>query len=100
MYTDFANVSVVRGAESRFGTEKIGGKWMNGQYREALRRSRKRRTRCSHSAAVNGQWILAATILGSSMAFIDGTVVNVALPPALFPALCCCCPSAENQGYP
>ena len=26
------------------------------------------------------QWILAATILGSSMAFIDGTVVNVALP--------------------
>src|ERR1700734_3664828 len=28
----------------------------------------------------NGGWILAATILGSSMAFIDGTVVNVALP--------------------
>ena len=28
----------------------------------------------------NGNWILAATILGSSMAFIDGTVVNVALP--------------------
>ena len=27
-----------------------------------------------------GGWILAATILGSSMAFIDGTVVNVALP--------------------
>ncbi|MBO0720424.1 MAG: MFS transporter [Blastocatellia bacterium] len=25
-------------------------------------------------------WILAATILGSSMAYIDGTVVNVALP--------------------
>lgn len=25
-------------------------------------------------------WILAATILGSSMAFIDGTVVNVAIP--------------------
>jgi EmrB/QacA subfamily drug resistance transporter len=25
-------------------------------------------------------WILAATVLGSSMAFIDGTVVNVALP--------------------
>jgi EmrB/QacA subfamily drug resistance transporter len=29
---------------------------------------------------VSGPWILAATILGSSMAFIDGTVVNVALP--------------------
>src|SRR3954451_2384203 len=27
-----------------------------------------------------GPWILAATILGSSMAFIDSTVVNVALP--------------------
>src|SRR5713226_4567796 len=27
-----------------------------------------------------GTWILAATILGSSMVFIDGTVVNVALP--------------------
>lgn len=27
----------------------------------------------------SGPWILAATILGSSMAFIDGTVVNVAL---------------------
>ena len=28
----------------------------------------------------SGKWVLAATILGSSMAFIDGTVVNVALP--------------------
>jgi hypothetical protein len=28
----------------------------------------------------NGRIVLAATILGSSMAFIDGTVVNVALP--------------------
>src|SRR4030095_3988335 len=27
-----------------------------------------------------GAWVLAATILASSMAFIDGTVVNVALP--------------------
>jgi EmrB/QacA subfamily drug resistance transporter len=32
---------------------------------------------CAESAE---PWILAATILGSSMAFIDGTVVNVALP--------------------
>src|SRR5260370_12533023 len=30
--------------------------------------------------AEDSPWILAATILGSSMAFIDGTVVNVALP--------------------
>jgi len=34
----------------------------------------------AHSSASCGPWILAATILGSSMAFIDGTVVNVALP--------------------
>src|SRR5712675_2086134 len=31
-------------------------------------------------AARASSWILAATILGSSMAFIDSTVVNVALP--------------------
>lgn len=32
---------------------------------------------CSQTA---GPWILAATILGSSLAFVDSTVVNVALP--------------------
>ncbi len=32
---------------------------------------------CSEAA---GAWVLAAAILGSSMAFIDSTVVNVALP--------------------
>src|ERR1700734_4392948 len=32
------------------------------------------------SRAAAQPWILAATILGSSMAFIDSTVVNVALP--------------------
>src|SRR6202023_1019257 len=31
-------------------------------------------------AKARGRWVLAATILASSMAFIDGTVVNVALP--------------------
>jgi EmrB/QacA subfamily drug resistance transporter len=35
---------------------------------------------CEHPVRAGGAWILAATILGSSMAFIDGTVVNVALP--------------------
>ena len=35
---------------------------------------------CRSPAATNGTWILVATILGSSMVFIDGTVVNVALP--------------------
>jgi EmrB/QacA subfamily drug resistance transporter len=32
------------------------------------------------TSPVAAPWVLAATILGSSMAFIDGTVVNVALP--------------------
>jgi len=31
-------------------------------------------------APAAGGWVLAATILGSSLSFIDGTVVNVALP--------------------
>lgn len=35
---------------------------------------------CGQPATTNGAWILAAAILGSSLAFIDGTVVNVALP--------------------
>jgi EmrB/QacA subfamily drug resistance transporter len=34
----------------------------------------------AQSTNANAGWILAATVLGSSMAFIDGTVVNVALP--------------------
>jgi EmrB/QacA subfamily drug resistance transporter len=35
---------------------------------------------CDSPRPTQGPWVLAATILGSSMAFIDGTVVNVALP--------------------
>lgn len=35
------------------------------------------RVPCTRS---QGRWVLTATIIGSSMAFIDGTVVNVALP--------------------
>src|ERR1044071_7057593 len=44
---------------------------------ENVIRSAPARSTCSKS---QGRWILAATILASSMAFIDGTVVNVALP--------------------
>ncbi|MFL5665109.1 MAG: MFS transporter [Ktedonobacteraceae bacterium] len=42
----------------------------------------KRTTRAELSTSKDhiGSWVLVATILGSSMAFIDGTVVNVALP--------------------
>src|SRR5216684_1166469 len=32
------------------------------------------------SRGTHRRWVLTATILGSSMAFIDGTVVNIALP--------------------
>jgi EmrB/QacA subfamily drug resistance transporter len=34
----------------------------------------------SKTHVADSAWILSATILGSSMAFIDGTVVNIALP--------------------
>ncbi len=37
-------------------------------------------TRSAPPKTKSRSWILAATIVGSSMAFIDGTVVNVALP--------------------
>ncbi|HEY1428118.1 MAG TPA: MFS transporter [Candidatus Tumulicola sp.] len=32
------------------------------------------------TAAVSGTWIVAATVLGSSLVFIDGSVVSIALP--------------------
>src|SRR6201993_771096 len=44
---------------------------------EAVVRAANADVPCTAQAA---RWILAATILGSSMAFIDSTVVNVALP--------------------
>jgi EmrB/QacA subfamily drug resistance transporter len=37
-------------------------------------------TSTQNGGTPNGPWILAATILGSSMVFVDGTVVAVALP--------------------
>src|SRR5258705_2478912 len=44
---------------------------------EAFIRSRTDVLDCGPAA---GRWVLAAAILGSSITFIDGTVVNVALP--------------------
>src|SRR6185312_12386032 len=44
---------------------------------EAVIRSHDGASPCQRKQAI---WILVATILGSSMAFIDSTVVNVALP--------------------
>ena len=35
---------------------------------------------CPQKQPATGRWVLATTILGSSVAFTDGTVVNVALP--------------------
>ena len=40
---------------------------------------RKRRT-VERIAKTSGRWIVAATVLGSSLVFIDGTVVSIALP--------------------
>src|SRR5206468_5455278 len=44
---------------------------------ESIIRSRPAAAPCSKSS---GRWVLVATTLASSMAFIDSTVVNVALP--------------------
>jgi len=44
---------------------------------EGVIKSKAAKAPCPKASA---PWILAATILGSSMVFIDGTVVNVALP--------------------
>src|ERR1700694_5015307 len=44
---------------------------------EAVVRSRADVTDCGKTT---GRWVLLAAILGSSITFIDGTVVNVALP--------------------
>jgi EmrB/QacA subfamily drug resistance transporter len=44
---------------------------------EAIVRSTGDHVPCSGQARA---WVLAATILGSSLAFIDGTVINIALP--------------------
>jgi EmrB/QacA subfamily drug resistance transporter len=33
-----------------------------------------------HAPAASGKWIIAATVLGSSLVFIDGTIVSIALP--------------------
>src|SRR5213592_2163622 len=44
---------------------------------ESIIRSRFASAPCSKLA---GRWVLVTTTLASSMAFIDGTVVNVALP--------------------
>ncbi len=50
-------------------------------YTEPCREAAIRATEPSGQAPqASGFWVLAATILGSAMAFIDGTVVNVALP--------------------
>src|SRR5437764_6221326 len=44
---------------------------------EAVVRSQPEEIGCDRAT---GRWVLAAAILGSSITFIDGTVVNVALP--------------------
>jgi MFS family permease len=44
------------------------------------RRCIKSRVAATPCTKAQVRWILAATILGSSLVFIDGTVVNVALP--------------------
>lgn len=47
---------------------------------ETVENSADKADAASDQKFVAGKWVLAATIIGSSMTFIDGTVVNVALP--------------------
>lgn len=42
--------------------------------------SRSSSAKANHRNVRRGLWVLTATVIGSSIAFIDGTVVNVALP--------------------
>ena len=42
--------------------------------------SHSRTTQAVESTSTGNVWVLIAAILGSSLAFIDGTVVNIALP--------------------
>ena len=62
---------------NRFFNLEIMGNIFKQPCDEGAIRARVSSAPCAKSAE---PWILAATILGSSMAFIDGTVVNVALP--------------------
>ena len=50
-------------------------------------------------ASATGRWILAAAVLGSGMALLDGTVVNVALP-AIGKDLGAACRPAVDQSTP
>ena len=50
---------------------------LNSPCDEGVVRSKPAASPCGSSSE---PWVLAATIIGSAMAFIDGTVVNVALP--------------------
>jgi len=71
-------------AEEGFPAQFVPNLWTNASLRfmrtpcdEALMASGRV---CVERTAKASPWILAATILGSSMAFIDSTVVNVAVP--------------------
>jgi EmrB/QacA subfamily drug resistance transporter len=64
---------IIEFLDRRYAMTPIG----NGPCDTAVIRAAPSLSPCSREDA---RWILAATILGSGMAFIDGTVVNVALP--------------------
>ncbi|GHO69982.1 hypothetical protein KSC_088740 [Ktedonobacter sp. SOSP1-52] len=57
--------------------EELMPNFMKAPCDEGVIRSAPRTQPCTPNV---GAWVLVATILGSSMAFIDGSVVNVALP--------------------
>ncbi len=67
----------VRGAAESVGAPRASRVEMKQPCDEAVIRAGVRGTECSEKSR---PWVLAATILGSSLAFIDSTAVNVALP--------------------
>jgi EmrB/QacA subfamily drug resistance transporter len=74
-----ANVGYTAIPTKRFANIDFANMWSLVQEPcdENVIRSAPEAAACAKS---RGRWILAATILATSMAFIDGTVVNVALP--------------------
>src|SRR5580658_2024826 len=63
--------------DGAYGLRRTSKPLMKPPCDEAAITSRVATSPCSQAT---GTWVLAATILASSMAFIDSTVVNVALP--------------------
>jgi EmrB/QacA subfamily drug resistance transporter len=81
LFTPYTSSPFVKDVFEQMAGRQTSGQWsMSSIGRSPCDEAAMLTDSCRQPATTNGAWILAATILGSSMAFIDGTVVNVALP--------------------